>query len=765
MRRKHARQSRVQNGAVLFAAACAVTACSACSGGSESASASNAESLKDKNGEAVHALFDLTSTTRSPFPSDRFTVGDPDQNTGRRINLPLPAGSDCGNPSAETECQDIVQLNELDGFSASPWIKIPFDGDIDPSTLSGNIFVIALGDTLAPSPAELDSGDVLPGAAPGRVIGLNQTIWNSETRTLETRLNEMLVEHTRYALIVTNGVRDTTGRPIAPSDEFASYRSALATTTDADTLWYRRALLTAEWAARKVGQHENTIVAASVFTTQSVSALYEKIDSQVLAGPAPHADFTYGQPGNSRAVFPFSKISAISHNQQRTTSATLTPTPISLVNANLVPGAIGTLATGHFLAPEYRVHPGEYIPWVATRTGTPAQQGVSDLWFALTLPSSPMPANGYPIIVFGMGSGANRLGTLLEVASISASYGFAVLGLDNIGEGFGPLSTWTVTVNGASRVVPAPGRAFDQNHDGVIGLPEGQLALVPRKLRVNSDSLLQFNIDLTSVLKMVKNGVDVDGDGVTDLDASHLYYLGQSQGSDGIAFSAYHDDVRATDIIDPYSSNGDVFLMAPALRPRLGSMLATFVPSLLTQNAAFGLHTWQGVAVTSPFFNEDIPFRDQSTRIDTIPGAGGVRVYADRLRWRGQYAEGTAFARRLRSAPPAGVSARPVLLWMARGDQTAPNPVVSDVIRAGDLKDRTVMYRHDLFYAANPPGSVIKNPHTMYRLQGPAMKPITFAIQEQAMQFFASEGNINQTSPYFEVPIQGPLPEDCAFIP
>ena len=39
---------------------------------------------------AVHPLFDLAAVTTSPFPTDRFTVADTSQNTGRRVNLPLP---------------------------------------------------------------------------------------------------------------------------------------------------------------------------------------------------------------------------------------------------------------------------------------------------------------------------------------------------------------------------------------------------------------------------------------------------------------------------------------------------------------------------------------------------------------------------------------------------------------------------------------------------------------------------------------------------
>jgi len=39
---------------------------------------------------AVQALFDVTTVDDGPFPSDYFTVEDQEQNTGLRVNLPLP---------------------------------------------------------------------------------------------------------------------------------------------------------------------------------------------------------------------------------------------------------------------------------------------------------------------------------------------------------------------------------------------------------------------------------------------------------------------------------------------------------------------------------------------------------------------------------------------------------------------------------------------------------------------------------------------------
>lgn len=138
----------------------------------------------------VHPRFDLSSPeaalTRSPFPSDRLTVDDADQLTGRRVALPIPA--DC--VANASDCQDIAFLDRLDGFSLTPRITVPFDGDIDVTSVgSKSVFLIPLG-----------------GTGGGR-IGITQTVWDPATRTLLVSPDTPLEEHSRYALVVTRALR------------------------------------------------------------------------------------------------------------------------------------------------------------------------------------------------------------------------------------------------------------------------------------------------------------------------------------------------------------------------------------------------------------------------------------------------------------------------------------------------------------------------------------------------------------------------------
>jgi hypothetical protein len=76
------------------------------------------------------------------------------------------------------------------------------------------------------------------------------------------------------------------------------------------------------------------------------------------------------------------------------------------------------------------------------------------------------------------------------------------------------------------------------------------------------------------------------------------------------------------------------------------------------------------------------------------------------------------------------------------------------MIRAGDLADSTVFYRHDLARLDFP--TLPRNPH------GSDNVPTFTAMQEQAAAFLASDGMVfipPQPARYFEFPIPLPLPE------
>ena len=721
---------------------------------------------------AVHALFDLSSPDRSPFPSDCFTVADPDQITGRRVALPMP--DDC--MANESDCQDVTVLNHLDGFSMNPQISIPFDGDIDPWTAtSENIFIIPLGDTLRPDDGALtnqpDDGDedgrVTPGGvSPGRTIGINQVVWDVATRTLRVTSDERLDEHARYVLVVTNRVHAADHRPIEASGEFRRYRHDLAVSDDPDARWYRRALLTAEWAARRSGIDREDIVAISLFTTLSVTYIERQIHDQIFSSAAPGADFNIA-PGGARAVYPLAGISSVTWNRQLTSGPTLSPVALNLTPVRFVPGAIGTVALGRFVSPDYMAHPGEYIPEVRSRTGAIIPLGSNVVYFNLYLPSGPMPPNGWPVAIEGHGRGQHKNFNVDSSTSILPSHGIAVIAINAMGHGQGPLSTLQLNfTDGTSATVPAGGRGFDQNGDGQIGSFEGGETTEPRTLHINNDSLVQTTADEMALVRMIQGGVDVDGDGRADLDPENITYVGHSQGANsGMALVAMTPEIRAGALLAPGSPILDDRRLSPASRSLVAARLAARTPSLV--NSGDGIVSIDGVPVAAgPFFNENMPLRNQPPVINTIPGATAIQRYLDRASWAGQMGDPGAYAPLFRPDPATGERARRVLIEIGRSDQTNPTVNAITLLRAGDLESQTVLYRHDLFWPTAP--SIFKDAHAfpLALLQVP-WRPIVVSAQEQVATFLASNGTATlppSPAAYWQAPVTLPIPDQLAYI-
>ena len=691
---------------------------------------------------AVHPRFQLDSPLGGPFPSDRFTVSDPAQNTGRRIALPGLDPAD--RPSDHA---DLNVINTLDGFNLQPRLSIPFNGQIDVTTVnSSTVFLIKLADTLAPEEAS------------SQIAGINQVVWDVATQTLHAEADQLLEQHTRYALVVTRGVYDSGGDPVEPSEEFRSFRHDLnfGQAQDLELKEYRRALLAALEAAEALGVPPKAVAAASVFTTMSATGALEKIRDQIHAdSPAP-ADFLLGQ-GGTRTVFDLAAVGGITFNRQTRVSGPLSPVRVPIEFLGAVPNAVGALAFGKYASPDYQVHPGEYIPAIETRTGTPVVQGANDVYFNLFLPAGPAPAGGWPVTLFGHGSISHKNEEVLRVASSMAAHGIATVAINTASYGFGPQSTLTVSqAVGEPVTLPAGGRSVDQNGDTFIGLTEGELAAPPRSIIGETDALRQTAADFMQLVRVIQVGMDVDGNGSPDLDSSRISYAGFSLGSSlGTMLFAVEPGVRAAALNVPSGSRIEAFRLG-VRRSGAGALLAARTPGMINSP---GIIAIGGLAVAGPHFNESVPLRDGvplavrlvggatqvigAPIINMVAGAMEIQRVFEHREWVSQTANPVAYAPHLRKDPLPGVPIRPVLFQFATGDQIAPNPTNSAILRAGDLADRATLYRNDLAFAEN--FAVPKNPHGFLgRIDSPVplVRQIALGAQEQVARFLASDGAV-----------------------
>lgn len=703
---------------------------------------------------ATHPLFNLQSTAQSPFPSDRFAVLDSQQLTGLRVNLPLP---NCGtNPS---DCADITLLNQLDGFNLQPRLSIPFDGPIDVSTVnSSTIFLVQL-----PAGFSIGSplrGEELNGFQPN-IIGINQVVWDPASLTLFAESDQHLDQDVSYLLVVTSGVHDASGQPIETSADFRNLNAG--DSADQQLRDYRKALQSVlnNGALHKIapGLTSQNIAAASVFTTQTATATLQSIREQIKAAAPPQVTFKIGSNGET-TVFPLNTVTGFTWNVQALTVGPLVPQNLAgnLAALQVFPGSIATMAFGKFTGQHWQ-NGNVFIPQVPTGQSVPSQ-GTEDLFFDVFIPAGPRPTNGWPVAIFGHGFGDSKQGAPFAVASTLAHNGIASISINVVGHGFGPNSTLTVNQGATSTSFPEGGRGFDQDGNGQITGTEGSSTFVLSLQGTigSRDALQQTAADLMQVVRAIQGGIDVDGDGLPDLDASRIYYTGQSFGGIyGTIFMGIENGIRAGVPNVPGGSIIDIVRLSPTFKLLLTQALVVRTPSLLN-------------STTPPFFFDDnSPLRNLPPVINGVPGAIAIQTVEDTSRWLGQAGDPVAWAPFIRKAPLPGDLAKSVIIQFARGDETVPNPTATALIRSGDLKDRATFFRNDLAFALGV--GFGKNPHTFLTNIGgtPPVAAVAVGGQTQIAVFLASDGTLtidpDGPGPLFEVPIAGPLPEDLGFIP
>jgi len=677
----------------------------------------------------VEALFDLSSPASSPFPSDRFTVRDHDQKTGVRVSLPKPSCS--ARPS---DCADIDVINTLDGFNLQPRLSIPFSGPIDVSTVSSStVFLVRLGH-----------------GHDGDPVGINQIVWDPATNTLHAESNDFLDQHARYLLVVTDGVRGADGRRVGGDalEDFLDDGKRGKHDDHGGSLGdYRRDLREALERVKIRGQH---VVAASVFSTLSATAIMEKIRHEIKRRhPAPATMLASFDLTNLTSPTAILWRRQVKTNQADPTAFTTTVFPTAAYG--IFPGAVGSVAFGRFDSPDWET-PDKFIPPVPTRTGVPAVQGVNTLFFNLVLPAGAPPAGGWPVAIFGHGFTDSKQGAPVVVASSLAHHGIASIAINVVGHGGGAAGTLIITPNvGMPVTIPDGGRGIDQDGNGTIDSTEGTNAAPPRGVIGNRDALRQTVADLMQLVHVIETG------GIPGLSRRRIYYAGQSFGGIyGVKLLALEDSIRAGVPNVPGGPIIEIARLSPSFRPLVGISLASRVPSLLNAGALVP-PAWG--------FNENVPLRNQPAVTNTVPGAMAIQEVLDNTEWVSQSGNPVAYAPHLRKHPLRETDPPPVIIQFAKGDQTVPNPTATAIFRAGELTDRSTYFRNDIAIATIPGAPV--NPHTFLTNVTASTATLAIAAQEQIATFFESDGAVvidpDGPGPYFEVPIAGPLPEVLNF--
>jgi dienelactone hydrolase len=654
---------------------------------------------------ATSVRFDPASTEIGPFPSDALTVFDSSQKTGRRINLPLP---DCA--LEVTACAEVKALNEFDGFSIFPRIRVRFSARVDVETLREGVFFLAL-DNLTREESGLGPA--------GKLIAINQVIYDPETHTLYAKPDEVLDQHRKYALLVTNAVRDVAGAAAeadpeflacidSPSDDYCGELAAIVQPIN-------------EMIRRFGGTRR--IAAASVFTTLSATAWLEKARDLLAGFPSVAA------PAASKSVFAVSDLQSILFKRQiRTSPATFEDVQVSTALLQGVDRIVfGTYRSPEFLNAERLI--------LAPPTGEPVPPPVStaEISFNIFLPSSPKPPSGYPVVIVAHGSGDTRFGMGFAVAGTMAATGYATIAINLVGHGYGPQGRLIVTEkNGSVTEMSAGGRGVDLNGDGLIAGSEGCSAGAPVWVR---DCLRQTALDIIQLVRVIRAGLDLDGDRVADLDGNRINLIGFSAGSWLSTMVAAVDPfVSVTVLTAPSASFIDGARWSAVNRAALVAALAQRVPPVSPNKGTD--------------CDDNYVLRDQPVKTNGVPGAIQIQNIYERWEWTGLPGDTLAYAPHLRLSTLPGVPIKRVLFQIATGDRTLQTPQNCATVRFAGMGEWASLYRHDL--ARNVASQLPDDAHRRIigwwnpaSTAGPifAAMPaplITAAVQRQAADFFGS---------------------------
>jgi dienelactone hydrolase len=648
------------------------------------------------------------------FPSDRYTVADPAQRTGRRVALSEPS---C--PVDPSGCHEVALLNQLDGFSVHPRIALTFNAPIALESVTRDAAFIL---PLAPEPM----------ATP---IPLGQLVWDGEHKTLYARPERALLQGRVYAIVVTTKVADAERRRLQISPDLIKPRDQTdhPHTVDAQIT---RALLGARVKRADVA-------ALALFTTQSVTADLERMRAVLEARPEPVVTFDLA-PGRGASVYPRAGLQSIVLRRHVVTSGMLLGDPVPLALDLLPPTEVKTIAFGRYRSPSF-LSADRHIPQVATASPMTAPATEEEIHVTLFLPEGPKPAGGWPVAIFGHGFTNDRHVIPPTVAGTLARHGLATIAINVVGHGAGPEGTLTLTrVDGPPVTLPSGGRGMDRNEDGKIDFSEGVATRpgTPLATVAARDGLKQTVADLIQLVRAIRRGIDVDGDRQPDLDREQIYYFGQSFGGIyGTLLMVVEPRIRVGVLNVPGGPIVEIARQAPAFRPGVITALSLRNPSLMNGEKDF---------------TESIPLADEPPVKQPAPGALEIQEFFDRVEWLNQSANPVAFAPYLVQAPLG--APRAVLVQWALGDRTVPNPTTDSLLRSGDLYLWSSVYHHELVVGKLP--ERFRNPHGFLTwTQFPDVADIGRAAQEQVVRFFLSEGKrIEQVDQRFEPQARRPVP-------
>lgn len=529
-----------------------------------------------------------------PFPSDLYLAG------GRFVD-PIPGFEKVvpGNPSFLTH-----ELGKMNGFSRiamsifyidDPTVLLDDDGEpaaatIDPKTLPADEDA-CVSDASSVFLVDLEAAD------PSKARVKCRAMFHPRTASSRTRATFgigpargiLLEEGHKYAAVLTSRVKDTQGRAIAASDDFAK---AIADKGGIYGRAYDRVM-----AAIGGALGEAKVVALAPYTTMKQTdelfALRDAVEDapppalsfaaadlapmgavKFAAAPAP-AGFTATLDAWLGVVAPTAKLPDGSDD----------PDVLLPVRAHDKIAAVGTAV---FYAANYlQTKPEGYsaldhATFARDASGkiiAPTDKPTSKIWVTIVVPKGAMPASGFPAVIVQHGLSSSRA-YVLELANVFANKGWMTVGIDSVT--FGARAALAkYQEDKTTDYAKAPGATYDGPDglaDAVNGERNGSFDLFGGLKNLGSlrDQLRQAELDTTQLVKVLRSNPDLSpldtGSGAPRIDPERIAYIGESLGGiEGSVAAALEPHVKAWVL---GVAGGGLFPELASHSPNIGIQLA-----------------------------------------------------------------------------------------------------------------------------------------------------------------------------------------------
>jgi hypothetical protein len=325
-----------------------------------------------------------------PWPNDLYR--------GSNGHIALGAIPDLGGSNYANALVD--GLSDLDGFGVTTGMFVAFDRDLAPVTVNAqNAYIVTLSGS--------DRGTKIPAAYH----------YDADAHRLAAlpAPGNVLLQKTTYAFVMTSDVKGADGHALSQPKALTD---ALAGQGPAAQVYAPLA----KWAS---DQHVDvkTIAAATVFTTQSITADLEDARTIVWSGSAPRAHLVRSFPDGTSSLDQLLGVPVAALPGLDNAGATPSTAPYGIAHSHIGRVIYGTVDVTAFNSND----PGNGGKFLVDAQGHLQPKGTNTVPFTLVLPQTVTAQT--PIVVFTHSIQSSRV-QAFGVADTLAGAGFAVIAAD-----------------------------------------------------------------------------------------------------------------------------------------------------------------------------------------------------------------------------------------------------------------------------------------------------------------------------------------------